>query len=51
MNDKQVKEIARRLEQLIDPWDRDWQTAEEMEEEIKNDPAAVINYLIDYIEG
>lgn len=51
MEDKQVKEIAERIFYLFDPWDCDYKTAEEMEQEIKKDPAAVINYLLDVIEG
>lgn len=51
MKKEEVKQIAKRLEELIDPWDRDYKTAEEMEADIEVDPAAVINYLIDFIEG
>ena len=51
MTDEQIKKIAERLFNFIDPWDRDYMTAEELETEVRNDPAAVINYLIDYIEG
>jgi len=50
MNDKnKIQEIAERIYNIIDPWDREF-TVDELAEEIAADPIATIEGLLDRIE-
>ena len=51
MNDDNIKEIAKRIFELIPPWDRDDMTETDVENEIIKDPIATIKYLLDYIDN
>lgn len=47
---KCTQELAERLYNYIDPWGRDYATADDIASEIKRDPLTVIRYLIDLLE-
>ena len=50
MNDKnKIHQIAERIYNIIDPWDREF-TVDELAEEIVADPIATIEGLLDRIE-
>lgn len=48
--EKKLRELAERIFNLADPWDRDEVTMESIEKAIKEDPEAVIEKLLDTIE-
>ena len=50
MDEKKIEELAERLVELIDPWDREYATVEDLVNDIKNDPLSVIEYLADRLE-
>lgn len=45
-----AQKLAERLYNMIDPWDRDYETVDDLANDIKNDPCAVIEYLIDLVD-
>lgn len=51
--DKNVltQKLARRLYNFVDPWDRDYESAEDIAKDIESDPLAVIEYMMDLLEG
>lgn len=52
MKSKQEKQelIGKRLYDLLPFWERDNATAEDLTEQVKDDPEDIILYLLDYIE-
>lgn len=46
-----IQKLAERIFNYIDPWDRDYETIVDIAEDIKNDPDAIIEYLMDQLEG
>lgn len=49
--ERKVKDLASRVFDLVAPWDREDETEESTAELIKNDPLAVIEFLLDQIEN
>ena len=47
----QIQKLAERLYNYVDPWDRDYETVDDIANDIKNDPDTVIEYLMDILEG
>ena len=45
-----IQELAERLFKLIDPWDRDYNSADDIASDIKDNPDVVIEYLIELLE-
>ena len=46
-----IQQLAERIYNYVDPWDRDYETVDDIANDIKNDPEAVIEYLMDLLEG
>lgn len=46
----EFRQLAERIYDIIPPWDRDG-TVQDIEEDIKKDPKAIINYLLEIIEN
>ena len=44
-----IQTLAERLFNYIDPWDRDYNTVDDIAKDIKDDPDVVIEYLIDLL--
>ena len=44
------QKLAERLFNYIDPWDREYESADDIANDIKNDPELVIEYLMDLLE-
>ena len=44
------QKLAERLFNYVDPWDRDHESVDDIANDIKNDPEAVIEYLMDLLE-
>ena len=44
------QKLADRLFNYIDPWDREYESADDIANDIKNDPELVIEYLMDLLE-
>lgn len=53
MKNKQEKQvlIGKRLYDLFPFWERDNATAEDLTEQVKDNPEDIILYLLDYIEN
>lgn len=49
--EKKLRELAERIFNLADPWNRDEVTMESTEKAIKEDPQSVIEMLLDTIEA
>ena len=47
---KRTEEIAKRVMELVDPWDRENDTIETTVRAIKENPEAVIEFLLDIID-
>ena len=45
------KELAERLYDLVDPWDRDDATQDDFVRELENDPLAIISDLLDRLDA
>ena len=43
-------QLAKRIYEILDPWDRDDATPESIAEDIKNDPLETIEFLINLVE-
>ena len=50
MKQEQLMNIANRLYDLADPWERDDMTPNDFAKVVKDDPLAVIGHLLDIIE-
>ena len=46
-----IQQLAQRLYNYIDPWDRDYETVDDIANDIKSDPEAVIEYMMDILEN
>lgn len=46
-----TQKLAQRLYNYVDPWDRDYETVDDIVNDIKNDPLTVIEYLLDIVEN
>jgi hypothetical protein len=46
-----IQQLAQRLFNFVDPWDRDYETVDDIANDMKQDPEAVIEYLLDLLEG
>lgn len=46
-----TRELAERIYTYFDPWDLEYSSVDEIEENIKEDPTAVISFLLDTIEN
>jgi hypothetical protein len=44
------QKVAERIFNYIAPWDRDYETIDDIANDIENDPEAVIDYLMDLLE-
>ena len=51
MDNIQVQKLAERLYNYVDPWDRDYETVDDIANDIKQDPLTVIEYLMDLLEN
>ncbi len=51
MDNIQVQELAERLYNYVDPWDRDYETVDDIANDIKQDPLTVIKYLMELLEN
>lgn len=51
MDNIQVQKLAERLYNYVDPWDRDYETVDDIANDIKQDPLIVIEYLMDLLEN
>ena len=52
MRDKvKIMDLANRLYNFVDPWDRDYETVDDIARDMENDPDLVIEYLLDLLEG
>jgi len=52
MRDKvRIYDLANKLYNLIAPWDRDYETVDDIANDIENDPDLIIEYLLDLLEG
>lgn len=51
MDNIELMKLAERIYNYVAPWDRDYETVEDIFNDIKNDPALVIEYLMDLLEG
>lgn len=45
-----IQKLAERIFNYVDPWDRDYNTVDDIANDIKNDPDVVIEYLMDLLE-
>lgn len=43
------QKLAERIYNYVDPWERDYETVDDIVNDIKNDPETVIEYLIDLL--
>lgn len=50
MTEMHRNQLAQRIYDITDPWDRDEATPENIAHDIKTDPLAVIEYLINLVE-
>lgn len=46
-----IQQLAQRLFDFVDPWDRDYETVDDIANDMKQDPETVIEYLLDLLEG
>ena len=46
-----IQKLAERIYNYVDPWDLDYETVDDIVKDIKDDPDAVIEYLMDILEG
>lgn len=46
-----IKELAQRLFDYIAPWDREYNTVDDIADDMENNPVAVIEYLLDQLEA
>jgi len=46
-----IQQLADRLYNFVDPWDRDYETVDDIANDIKTDPETVIEYLLDLLEA
>ena len=52
MRDKiKIQQLAERLYNYVDPWDRDYNTVDDIAKDIKEDPDLIIEYLLDLLEN
>lgn len=51
MNNDKLTELATRIYNYIDPWDREDATVEDIARDITTNPNAVIDYLLDQLEA
>lgn len=45
-----IQKLAKRIYNYIAPWDRDYETVDDIANDIKNDPDLIIEYLMDQLE-
>jgi len=50
MKEDTKNELTKRLLDQLDPWEREEDTENEIRDTLENDPAAIINYLLDIID-
>lgn len=46
-----TQKLAKRIYNFVDPWDRDYQSAADIADDIKADSLTVIEYLMDLLEN
>ena len=46
-----IQQLAERLYNYVDPWDRDYNTVDDIAKDIKEDPDLIIEYLLDLLEN
>jgi hypothetical protein len=46
-----IQQLAQRLFNFVDPWDRDYETVDDIANDMKQEPETVIEYLLDLLEG
>lgn len=46
-----IQQLAERIYNYVDPWDRDYETVDDIANDIKNDPETVVEYLLDILEA
>ena len=51
MDNIDVQKLAERIYNYVDPWDRDYETVDDIANDIKQDPLAVIEYLMDLLDN
>lgn len=45
-----IQQLAERIYNYVDPWDRDYETVDDIANDIKSDPDLIIEYLMDQLE-
>ena len=50
-NKVKIMDLATRLYNYVDPWERDYETVDDIANDIENDPDLIIEYLLDLLEG
>lgn len=45
-----IQQLAERIYNYVNPWDRDYETVDDIANDIKNDPDLIIEYLMDQLE-
>lgn len=45
-----IQKLAERIYNYVNPWDRDYETVDDIANDIKNDPDLIIEYLMDQLE-
>ena len=51
MDNIDVQKLAERIYNYVDPWDRDYETVDDIANDIKQDPLTVIEYLMDLLDN
>lgn len=44
-----IQQLAERICNYVDPWNRDYETVDDIANDIKNDPDLIIEYLMDLL--
>ena len=50
MDNIAIQKLAERIYNYVAPWDRDYETVDDIVNDIKNDAPTVIEYLMDLLE-
>lgn len=48
---ERIHDLASKLYYLIEPWDRDYETIDDIANDMENDPDLIIEYLLDLLEA
>ena len=51
MDNIKAQKLAERIFNYVDPWDRDYETVDDIANDIKQDPLTVMEYLMDLLDN